>query len=268
MCYLLHFKKEETQRHILSLLCCLRAGSQHLVVSLIWEISGGRHGAARQCCTWEVPGFPFQEEVKDGQVFPLGQQWVWQKEELAWSHSEFFLTTPQELPKKSHQGKLWHRPSKNKGQGEGSARDKHKTLQGAMVSSSQQGRHWWIQRQTHKKRIQLWVSQLGLKYAKPAWIHNTQKKNFLVDLLYNSYISEESLTEDRRKNRKEETSIAARSCGSSLLQHLPRPELPDAMNECQLQPTVQNADSPSTAKSTRSRGFIPQMRLSLQVKGL
>ena len=28
-------------------------------------------------------GFPFQEEVKDGQVFPVGQQWIWQKEEPA-----------------------------------------------------------------------------------------------------------------------------------------------------------------------------------------
>lgn len=51
-------------------------------------------------------GSPFQEEVKDGQVFPEDQQWVWQKEEPAWSHSEFFLRRPQELPKKSHQEKL------------------------------------------------------------------------------------------------------------------------------------------------------------------
>lgn len=50
--------------------------------------------------------------------------------------------------------------------------------------------------------IQLPVSLLRLKYAKPAWIHNTQKKNFLADLLYSSYISEKSLTEDRRRNRK------------------------------------------------------------------
>lgn len=87
-----------------------------------------------------------------------------------------------------------------RGKGQPEANRKHS--RGAMVRGSQQGRHRKIQRHSRKKMIQLPVSLLGLKYAKPAWIHNTQKKNFLVDLLYSSYISEESLTEDRRRNRK------------------------------------------------------------------
>lgn len=117
MCYLLQLKKEETQGHILSLLCCLRAGSQHLVVSLTWEISGGlgQHDNTVPGKYWR---FSFPRGGQRWASVPCGSAVGLAKEEPAWSHSEFFLRRPRELPKKSHQEKLWHRPSKNKGRGE------------------------------------------------------------------------------------------------------------------------------------------------------
>lgn len=44
---------------------------------------------------WKAPdGFPFQELVKDRQLFPVDQQRVWQEEGPAWSHLEFFQRWP------------------------------------------------------------------------------------------------------------------------------------------------------------------------------
>lgn len=52
-------------------------------------------GAAWQFCIWEAPdGFSFQGEVEDGRGFPMDEQRVWQKEEPAWSRSEFFPRRP------------------------------------------------------------------------------------------------------------------------------------------------------------------------------
>lgn len=73
-------------------------------------------------------GFPVQREVKDGQVFPVDQQQVWQKVEPAWSGFEFsqevhMVGSPVET--------VTQTIKKTKAEGKVSARGKHKTLQGS-----------------------------------------------------------------------------------------------------------------------------------------
>lgn len=130
MCPSLQLKKEETQGHILSLLCCLRAGSQHLVVSLTWG-NIRWSGAAWQRYLGSTEGFPFKSRSTMGRSVPCGSTVGLAK---GTASVEPFWILPKKatrLPKVSPRETVTQTIKKQGPRGK--RRGKHKTLQGAMV---------------------------------------------------------------------------------------------------------------------------------------
>ena len=266
-CYLLHLKKEEIQQHILSLLCCLRTGSQHLVVSLTWEISGGlgQHDNAVPGKYWRFSfprGGQRRASVPWGSAVGLAEGRA--SVEPFWTLPKKATGTSKEFsPRETVTQTIKNLGPRGKGQPE--------------PNTNTPGEPWSAvpsREGTDRFRdtpVRKWFSSQYLYYVLSMQnLHEStiHKKRTFLRTFYTVLIFQKNLWQKIGEETERRNKYAARSSGSSLLQHLLRLGLPDAMNECQLQPTVQNADSPSTAKSTRSRRLISQMRLSLQVKGL
>lgn len=235
-------------------------------MSLTWDISGGlgRHDNA-------VPGkhrwFPSPKGGQRWASVPCGSAAGLAEGRASLERFWIFLRSPH--------GRVTGRDcdtdhQKNKGWGESVSQREAQNTPGELWSAdpSREGSAGF--RDTPRRK---WFSSeylLGLKYAKPVWIHNTHRKNFPVDALHDSYISEQSLTEDRRRNRKEERSML-QEAGVPLCfvtYYILSLELIGAMNECSSHSPCPECRFLSIAKSTKGRGFISQMRLSLQLKGV